>query len=272
MAYDFYLGGLMLPVPPESLTIQVNGRNSVMTLIHDGEVSVLREPGLTEIRFSALLPNARYPFARYPGGFTPAENYLAFFERVMREKTPFQFIVSRCMPSGAMLFDTNLKVTLEDYATREVARETGFDVRVDLSLKQYRPWGTKTFEVETPLPSAPVVVEETRPPAASESAEKTGGTASKAPSGRAYKVQIPGMAVLTVQATSVQDAIRKSSSGWKGTIYVDGVAYNASTGQKITPPASQSMAQTQQKAEAATKKTPAKPSVTNKAGMVFLQN
>lgn len=273
MAYDFYLGGLLLPVPPEALTIQSRGRNTTMTLIDDGEVAVLREPGLKEIRFSALLPSVRYPFARYPAGFEPAETYLAFLERAMKEKTPFQFIVSRCMPGGRLLFDTNLKVTLEDCVTREVASETGFDVRVDLSLREYKPWGVKTFETETPLPSAPVVVEQNRPPSTSAgaAASKAGG-ASKAASGKAYKVQIPGMAVLTVQATSVQEAIRKSSSGWKGTIYVDGVAYNAQTGQKIVGNQTVTADQAREKAQAATGKTATKPGITNKKDMVYLQN
>ena len=41
MAYDFYLGGLLLPVPPEALTIQSRGRNTTMTLIDDGEVAAI---------------------------------------------------------------------------------------------------------------------------------------------------------------------------------------------------------------------------------------
>ena len=272
MGYDFYLGGLLLPVTPEALTVKVNGRNSVMTLIDDGEVSVLREPGLSEIRFSALLPSVRYPFARYAAGFLPPETYLAFLERVMKEKSPFQFIVSRRMPGGAALFDTNLKVSLEGYTLREAAGETGFDARVDVQLKQFRPWGAKTFEVETPLPSAPVVIEQERPPASAASSATAPSGAAKASAGKAYKVQIPGMAMLTVQAASVMDAIKKSASGWKGTIYVNGVAYNAETGQRITGNAGTTAAQTTEKAQAATGKTATKPGVTNKTDMVYLQN
>ena len=164
MAYDFYMGSLLLPVPPEAMTTKVNGRNTTVTLINDGEVSVLRDPGLTDIQFSILLPNVRYPFAKYPNGFERADGYLDFFERVMRDKEPFQFIVSRCMPTGALLFDTNTKVTLEGYTIKEKAHETGFDLMVDIALKQYRPYATKTFTVDTPLPEAPVIVEDVRPP------------------------------------------------------------------------------------------------------------
>ena len=87
------------------------------------------------------------------------------------------------------------------------------------------------------------------------------------------------MAVIEVQATSVADAIKKSSGGWKGTIYVNGTAYDASTGKEITASATSStnssttssatrpasspgsgMAQLQAKAEAATgKKATATP-------------
>lgn len=69
------------------------------------------------------------------------------------------------------------------------------------------------------------------------SASKAGisaGTASaKATTGKAYKVQIPGMSATTVIANSVAEAITKAAPSWTGTIYVDGVAYNAKTKAKI---------------------------------------
>ena len=41
-----------------------------------------------------------------------------------------------------------------------------------------------------------------------------------------YKVQIPGMSVVTVKATSVQGAITQAvGSSWTGTVYVDGTSY-----------------------------------------------
>ena len=59
---------------------------------------------------------------------------------------PFQFIVSRRKPNGTVLFDTNMKVTLEEYTIKEDAGE-GFDVIVTIKLKQYREYSTKTMKI-----------------------------------------------------------------------------------------------------------------------------
>lgn len=72
----------------------------------------------------------------------------------------------------------------------------------------------------------------------SSSAAKAGTSAGKAgvagAVGKAYKVQIPGMSTTTVIANSVAEAISKAAPSWTGTIYVDGVAYNAKTKTRIT--------------------------------------
>jgi nucleoid-associated protein YgaU len=48
-----------------------------------------------------------------------------------------------------ILSDTNLTVTLEDYEIIEDAANNGFDVMVDIKLKQYRPYATKVLNVKT---------------------------------------------------------------------------------------------------------------------------
>lgn len=99
MAYSFYMDGVLLPVTPETLQLKIKGRNETVTLMDQGEVNVLKSPGLTEVSFDALLPNVRYPFAEYPGGFRKAEYYLTLFER-LKLSGVFQLVVSRRMPGG----------------------------------------------------------------------------------------------------------------------------------------------------------------------------
>ena len=55
----------------------------------------------------------------------------------------------RRSPNGRSLYDTNMKVSVEDYNIVEEAKE-GLDVNVDVNLKQWRAYGTKTFTVEKP--------------------------------------------------------------------------------------------------------------------------
>ena len=67
MMYDFYLGGVQLPVAPGELKISIANQNSSYVLIDQGEINMLKRAGLTEIEFECLLPQVRYPFAVYAG-------------------------------------------------------------------------------------------------------------------------------------------------------------------------------------------------------------
>ena len=114
MAYVFYLNGVQVPVTPKTIQVSINGKNETMVLMDQGEVNVLKTPGLTEVSFDALLPNIRYPFAVYPGGFRGAEYYLAVLEQLMAAKKPFQMVVSRSMAGKNGLYGNSLKESLEE--------------------------------------------------------------------------------------------------------------------------------------------------------------
>lgn len=147
MAYHVYLGDTELPIPPEKIDLKISGKNKTMTLINDGEINIIKNPGLTELSFDALLPQVKYPFAYYPDGFKKAQFYLDKLEKLMLERKPIQFIVSRVMPNGLPLFDTNIKVSLQEYSIKEDVKN-GFDVVVPIKLKQYRDYATKVIEVK----------------------------------------------------------------------------------------------------------------------------
>lgn len=159
--YDFYLDGILLPLAPGELKISIANQNSSYVLVDQGEINLLKRAGLTEIEFECLLPQVRYPFAVYAGGFKPAVYYLEHLERLKAGRKPFQFIVSRTMPDGKVLFSNNIKVSLEDYTCTESAKN-GFDVQVKIRLKQYRDFGTKTMAVTEQNGQAVYMVQEAR--------------------------------------------------------------------------------------------------------------
>ncbi len=148
MAYLFYLDTLLLPVTPEKLSISITNQNKTLNLINDGEINILKQAGLSEISFSALLPNVNYPFAIYNDGFENANYYLNKLEELKVNQLPFQFIVTRELLTGVALFNTNIKVSLEDYEIVEDSKN-GFDVTVKINLKQYKDYGTKVCTIET---------------------------------------------------------------------------------------------------------------------------
>lgn len=149
--YNFYLNKILLPLPPQKLSIKVNNQNTTITLINDGEVNILKQPGLTDIQFDARLPNVHYPFASYGGSFQRAKYYIESLADLKQSGEPFQFIITRTLPNNTMLFNTNLKVALEDYTIKEDAKDA-FDVTVTIKLKEYVSYGTKTVKV-TPVAS-----------------------------------------------------------------------------------------------------------------------
>lgn len=239
--YDVYISNTLLPIAPEKITTQINGKNETATLINDGEVSILKSPGLTTVSFIALFPNVKYPFAQYPNGYHAAGYYLDKLESLMNKK-PFQFIVTRKTPKDKKLFNTNLTVSLENYQIIDDARE-GMDIKVQINLKQFKDYGTKTFTVEKPSPTAPTIVNPQRIESTAPSKPSPSGGGGKGGSGggktKTYKVCIPGMSTLSIKATSVQDAITKAmGTSWTGDVIVDGTTYYVVKGKISQRPAS----------------------------------
>lgn len=142
--YSFYLDNMLLPITPGKLTVKIKGSNQTLTLANEGEINFLRAPGLTEITFDAVLPMLNfYSFSR--SYFEPSY-YLNRFESIMTKKRPCRFLVIRRSPSGGLLFDTNMKVSLESYTLTEDATN-GPDMKVSLTLKQYVDYTTKTIQI-----------------------------------------------------------------------------------------------------------------------------
>lgn len=146
MSYACYLGGVELPTPAK-LTVKIKSKNKTLILLDEGEINFLRTPGLSEIVLPLTLP-------MLTGSRSP-DYYLGVLERLKTSKAPTQFILVRVSPDGRTLYDTNMRVSVEDYNIVEDAKE-GLDVSVDVNLKQWRSYGTKTVKVEQPAESTQV--------------------------------------------------------------------------------------------------------------------
>lgn len=166
MSYACYLAGVQMPTPAK-LTVKIKNKNKTLILLNEGEINFLRTPGLTEITVPLVLPML--------GGVRSPSAYLDMLEELKTGKRTTQFILVRSSPSGGKLFDTNIKVSVEDYNIVEDVKANGLDVAVDVSLKQWRDYGTKTATVEQPAePSqAPTVTVEQEREASTAPAAKT---------------------------------------------------------------------------------------------------
>lgn len=145
-----YIDKVLFPVTPGKLQVKINGTNKTLTLINEGEVNLIKSPGLTDISTEVLLPTlTEYPFAVYTNGFQKPNWYLEKLEKWKQSKKPVAFKMLRTSPDGReLLWDTNISVTIEDYKIEEDADTQGFDVVVSISMKEYRDWGAKKLVIK----------------------------------------------------------------------------------------------------------------------------
>ena len=177
--HQIYLDGMLLPVAPEQLKLKISNQNETITLINEGEANILKTPGLTEITFSALLPNVPYPFAVYPNGFQPAEYYLNKLEALKLSLKSFLFQIVRTNRAGLISsFDQEMTVSLEEYEIDEDAEEYGGDLSVSITLLQYKSMITKT-----------ITFSQTSSGSSGTASVSAARDASSAPSAKQYTVQ-----------------------------------------------------------------------------------
>lgn len=178
MAYYFYLGNVLLPIPPSKLELKISNNNKTYDLINYSQINVLKNPGLSSLEFEVVLPNTKYPFAMYKNNFQNAKYYLGVLENLKVNRSAFQFIVIRKFPNGKDIFNTNIKVALEEYTITDTTEE-GFDTKVKIKLKQYKEYSTKKVQV---------TIKQYRPPAVTRTVT-TNNTALAKPSGQNYTVK-----------------------------------------------------------------------------------
>lgn len=153
--YQFYVDDVLLPITPSKLTVKIKNQNKTLNLINEGEVNLLKKPGLSAISFSALLPYDRgYPFSHYKssGQYNAISYYLDKLESLKTGGNPFEFRVIRTGPDIGRVFlnfNTVFIVSLEDYTITEDAAQYGRDAMVAVNLLQYRAFNSKVLTVNS---------------------------------------------------------------------------------------------------------------------------
>jgi len=128
--YQYYIDGVLLPVAPSAMDTSINNNNTTIKLLNGEEINIIKKVGLSDVSFTALLPNKEYPFTIYEGGsFQNAKYYLDLFERLKKSQKPFLFLVIRTDESGNVVYrggddeDKEPYYTLEEYTIKENAEE-----------------------------------------------------------------------------------------------------------------------------------------------------
>lgn len=133
--YRFYLAGVPLPVPPEKISYKIKNNNKTTDLMNGSSINVLRQPGLTDISFTVLIPARKYPFS-HPEGFVEQDFFLTLLQELKMGLKPFKFNVHRILNSSTELSEVDMTVSLEAYTITEEAEDTG-DIKAEINLKEY---------------------------------------------------------------------------------------------------------------------------------------
>lgn len=141
--YRVYLGKVLLPITPSKITTKIQNNNETINLMNYGEVNVLKQAKLTEIEFDFLLPVNTVSTDMANTNPRSIAWYLENLEKKKQSKKAFVFKVLR--PNE---YDTNLKVSLEDYTITEDADEGNYK-KVSIKLKQFVKYGLKKIKTET---------------------------------------------------------------------------------------------------------------------------
>ena len=167
--YQFFIDGVMLPIAPASMDTNINNKNTTITLLNGEEINIVKSAGLSDVSFTALLPNKNYPFSVYQNGsFQSAQYYLDLLERLKLSQKPFLFFVIRTDDSGNVVYTGSTSqnkepyYTLEDYSIKEDAEQYGIDCSVEISLKQYRSYATATGKIQIDQNSQTATVQKQR--------------------------------------------------------------------------------------------------------------
>ncbi len=144
--YYLFIAGTPFPVPPEKIELSIKGKNETVTLIDEGEVNLIKKPGLTEVSLDLLLPAVQYDFAFYEAGvFRTPDYYTELLEFLMTSGSYFYFELYRYAYDGSKeLSHIQMPVTLEEYTETEEA-EKGQDITIKCKFKYYRAYGTKVL-------------------------------------------------------------------------------------------------------------------------------
>lgn len=164
---------VQLPVNPPSLAVESAGNNETVEIVALGEINILRQKKLSNIKIECFFPalvNKDAPYVLTSGQFKEPQFYINFFEKIREEKKPARFIVT----------DTKVNMLVGIEAFTPLLNAGDDDTSYTLELKEYKPYAPKTVTIQ--LPAARTVQTTTNTAAAASEKKPTATTKETRPS------------------------------------------------------------------------------------------
>lgn len=127
----------MFPVTPSQVQTKVGNCNETVQILQMGQVNLLKNAGLEEVRFRALFPGRQYHFVQVEEGFREPSYFLERLKDFKKAQKPVQLIIFRRLADGSQIFCSNVEMGLEEYNILEQGGEQG-EFWVEIALKEYR--------------------------------------------------------------------------------------------------------------------------------------
>ena len=138
---------VQLPVNPPSLAVESAGKNETVEIVALGEINILRQKKLSNIKIECFFPalvNKDASYVLTSGQFKEPQFYIDFFEKIWEEKKPARFIVT----------DTKVNMLVGIEAFTPALNAGDDDTSYTLELKEYKPYAPKTVTIQLPAAKA----------------------------------------------------------------------------------------------------------------------
>lgn len=139
--YQFWLGEILLPIPPEKVSIYTGNQNETINLVDYSQINIIKSPALKTIKFDFIIPYREYPFSSYLYGYIDGDELKEKIEDLKKNGSIFQFVITRQRGPKVSHY-TDIRSTIEDLIVTESV-DNGFDIKISLTLKEYREFGAK---------------------------------------------------------------------------------------------------------------------------------
>lgn len=138
-----------LPINPPKIQVTYSGNNKVDEVVELGDINILRNRKLANIKFESFFPEDDwFPAIRTKNRFEKPRFYKDFFEGMMADSKECRFIVTG--------IDINMLVSIEAFEFYHQAGDHE-DAYYSLELKEYRPYGI-AFETVRVAPTGEKVL------------------------------------------------------------------------------------------------------------------
>lgn len=177
LSYNNGAEGFQIPVNPESIEVRETGKGKTYDIVgkgggteetRAGEINVIKNPGLREIKFSSFFPAKAGPYVIEKVPLFEPMWYVGMIRKWMETKHPIRFIyigshaINFFKATDKKISDISIPASIESFEWKEVAGSPG-DIEYTLSLKEYVFYQARLSKLQT-LPNGEQVLIQ-QPPA-----------------------------------------------------------------------------------------------------------